>query len=74
MPSKSLSLTVLFSWDVAEKSGASDPHFGGGPCGISVRVVGAPGESVRVVAVDPAGVAHVTTVTLAEAGRAEVEL
>ena len=34
---------------------------GSGPCGFTVNVLGAPGEALSIVAVDPGGKPHVAT-------------
>ena len=47
---------------------------GKGPCGLAVRVVGAPGERVRLAAVDPKGVVHLATASLPSAGVVDVEM
>ena len=46
----------------------------GGPCGLVVGVRGAPGEVVPLVAIDPHGITHVSTVIIPAAGHVHVEL
>ena len=45
---------------------------GKGPCGITVGVKGSPGERIRLVAVDPHGIVHVTSATIPSGAFIEV--
>jgi hypothetical protein len=45
---------------------------GTGPSGLTVGVRGSVGEKIELVAVDPKGTVHRTTVTIPAAGEAEV--
>ncbi len=47
---------------------------GGGPAGITVGVVGSPGQALTLTSVDPHGTVHVATVTVPQAGTAVAQL
>lgn len=47
---------------------------GSGPSGLTVGVKGTAGEKISLVAVDPKGITHVTTVTIPAAGSVDVAL
>lgn len=47
---------------------------GSAPCGLTISVKGSSGEKINLVAVDPKGIVHISTVTIPSSGSVDVAM